>query len=544
MRSLIIIILIFYSSLPSLLNAQLNQEWVRSYNGPVNGNDEALTHTTDASGNVYAAGKILGSATGFDIYVVKYNSSGSFLWEKIYNGPGSGNDIAYSVNIDRSGNVFVAGESKGINTNSDYILIKYNSQGEEQWIRRYNGESNSVEIPAKVVTDSSGNSVITGHSWEAGSLFDFVTIKYNSAGDILWTKKFNGTASGNELATDLGLDNTGNVYVTGSTIGTTTINDFVLIKYSADGDELWTRTYNGPVNGNDNFTSITIDITDNAVITGSSAGSGTGLDFATIKYSPSGDVIWLKRYTSNSVNFEEPMAIDCDLTGNIYITGTTTGSSSSYDYMTVKYSAAGEEMWARRYNGPSGNNFDEPSSVTADNSGNVFVTGLSAGTGTMDDIVTIKYNSGGDEIWVNRFNSEANRDDAANNISLDNHGNVIVSGFLTSLSGGMDFGLIKFSQLTGINSSDHKIPEYHLYQNYPNPFNPNTVIKFSIPYSGFVTLKLFEMSGKEVALLDRGFRNAGTYEIDFDASDYSAGLYFYRLISDDLIITKKMILLK
>ena len=530
--------------LPSLLNAQLNQEWVRSYNGPVNGNDEALTNTTDASGNIYAAGKILGSATGFDIYVVKYNSSGSLLWEKIYNGPGSGNDIANSVNIDRSGNVFVAGESKGINTNSDYVLIKYNTQGEEQWVRRYNGESNSVEIPSKVVTDSSGNSILTGHSWSTGTLFDFVTIKYNSAGDLLWTKKFNGTANGNELANDLALDNTGNIYVTGSTIGTKTINDFVLIKYSAGGDEIWTRTYNGPVNGNDNFTSITIDINENAVITGSSAGSGTGLDFATIKYSPAGDVIWLRRYTSKTVNIEEPMAIDSDMSGNIYITGTTTGSSSSYDYMTVKYSAAGDEMWARRYNGPSASNFDEPRSVTADNSGNVFVTGLSAGSGTMDDIVTIKYNSAGDELWVNRYNSPASRDDVANNISLDANGNVIVSGFLTSLAGGRDFGLIKFSQLTGINSPDQIIPEYHLYQNYPNPFNPNTVIKFSIPNSGFITLKIFEMSGKEVAVIDRGFRNAGTYEIDFDASGLSAGVYFYRLISGERIITKKLILIR
>ena len=543
MRSIILFALILNSSLPSLLNAQLNQEWVRSYNGPVNGNDEALTHTTDTYGNVYVAGKILGSATGFDIYVVKYNSSGSLLWEKIYNGPGSGNDIAYSITIDRSGNVFVAGESKGSDTNSDYVLIKYNTLGVEQWSRRYNGESNSVEIPARVITDSAGNSVITGHSWETGTLFDFVTIKYNSEGNTLWTRKFNGEANGNELANDLDIDNSGNIYVTGSTIGAATINDFVIIKYSAGGDELWTRTYNGPVNGNDNFTFITIDNNSNAVITGSSAGSGTGLDFATIKYSPSGDVIWLKRFTSNSVNFEEPKAIAGDSSGNIYVTGTSTGSSS-YDYMTVKYSAAGEEIWARRYNGPSGNNFDEPRSVTADNCGNVFVTGLSAGTGTMDDIVTIKYNSVGDELWVNRFNSAANRDDAANNISLDIYGNVIVSGFLTSLAGGTDFGVIKFSQLTGIVSADQIPGEYRLYQNYPNPFNPGTVIKFSIPFSGFISLKVFDISGKEVAVIFNGFRNPGTYEIDFDASQLSSGTYFYRMISADQILTKKFILIR
>lgn len=65
-------------------------------------NDEAITHTSDASGNIYVAGKFVGVSTGFDIYTVKYSSSGNILWEKIYNGPGNGNDIAYSIAVDVS----------------------------------------------------------------------------------------------------------------------------------------------------------------------------------------------------------------------------------------------------------------------------------------------------------------------------------------------------------------------------------------------------------------------------------------------------------
>ena len=542
MRSMFFIILILITS---SLRAQLNQEWVRIYNGSANGNDEALTHTTDALGNVYAAGKILRLTTGFDIYAVKYSPSGNLLWEKLYNGPGNGNDIAYSVKVDRSDNVFIAGESKGLNTNRDYVLIKYNSQGEEQWIKRYNGTGNSDEIPAAVVTDTAGNSIITGHSWTEGSLFDFVTIKYNSEGDTLWTRKYNGSANGNELASDLVSDASGNIYVTGSSFGPGTINDFILIKYNSNGDEMWTQTYNGPADGNDNFTSIALDNNSNVIITGSSVGSGTSLDFATLKYSPAGDVIWLRRYTSPTVNIEEPKAITGDASGNIYVTGTSTGFSTSYDYLTVKYSPAGDELWARRYNGPSSINFDESRSVSADNSGNILVSGLSAGTGTLDDIVTIMYDENGNELWVHRYNSPANMNDAANNISFDNSGNIIVSGFMTSLSGGMDFGVIKFSMLTSLNNlSEGNANKYRISQNYPNPFNPVTHWEFGISNLEFVSIKVFDVLGNEVAVLVSEKREPGNYTVEFDGSKFTSGIYYYRITAGNFTETKRMVLLK
>ncbi|MBK6874881.1 MAG: T9SS type A sorting domain-containing protein [Ignavibacteria bacterium] len=94
--------------------------------------------------------------------------------------------------------------------------------------------------------------------------------------------------------------------------------------------------------------------------------------------------------------------------------------------------------------------------------------------------------------------------------------------------------------------------EFKLSQNYPNPFNPSTKINFSIPNSGFVSLKVYDMLGREAADLVGGFRNGGTYEIDFDASQLAAGSYFYKLVvsssntlvANDFSISKKMILLK
>jgi len=99
--------------------------------------------------------------------------------------------------------------------------------------------------------------------------------------------------------------------------------------------------------------------------------------------------------------------------------------------------------------------------------------------------------------------------------------------------------------ITAITPVNTTIPkEYSLKQNYPNPFNPVTKISFDLPKSGLVTLKIYDVVGREVKTLVREVKNAGTYIVDFDASSFSSGTYFYRLESNGFISTKKMMLIK
>ena len=86
--------------------------------------------------------------------------------------------------------------------------------------------------------------------------------------------------------------------------------------------------------------------------------------------------------------------------------------------------------------------------------------------------------------------------------------------------------------------------EFSLSQNYPNPFNPSTSIKYSVPSNEYVSLKIYDVLGKEVATLVNQEMNAGIYEVQFDASQFTSGVYIYRLITEDLSISKKMILIK
>jgi hypothetical protein len=94
------------------------------------------------------------------------------------------------------------------------------------------------------------------------------------------------------------------------------------------------------------------------------------------------------------------------------------------------------------------------------------------------------------------------------------------------------------------DQSPINISQYVLYQNYPNPFNPATVIRYSLPVNGSVTLKVYDVIGREVAMLMNQEKLAGTYQIPFDASKLPSGIYFYRLTAGSFTQVKKMLMIK
>ena len=99
--------------------------------------------------------------------------------------------------------------------------------------------------------------------------------------------------------------------------------------------------------------------------------------------------------------------------------------------------------------------------------------------------------------------------------------------------------------LVGIKNISSEIPSsFSLSQNYPNPFNPITIIKFDIPMNNYVTLKIHDVLGREVAMLVNEQLKAGTYQADWDASNYASGIYFYKLYTDNFSQTKRMVLVK
>lgn len=124
-----------------------------------------------------------------------------------------------------------------------------------------------------------------------------------------------------------------------------------------------------------------------------------------------------------------------------------------------------------------------------------------------------------------------------------NHLQTFIVDSLENNLGEVSFTLA--GEATSVRETSSIIPkDYSLNQNYPNPFNPSTIISYSIPVDDFVNLKVYDALGREVAVLDNGYKSAGSYTYNFDANNLSSGLYFYTIRSGKFVETKKMLLIR
>jgi hypothetical protein len=372
------------------------QQWIAEYNGPGNGLDEAHAIAIDASGNnIYVTGWSYGdSTTGFDYATIKYNSFGIRLWTARYNNSGAnGTDEAFDVGVDNAGNVFVTGTSEGTSGTSAATTIKYNSWGVQQIARRYAGSGGVNAAYAMWVSPTAGIIYVTGYAYQGTSAdYNFVTIKYNSSVTQRWAVQYNGPASKYDEARALTVDAQGNVYVAGYSLTSTPGNfDYSIVKYDSTGAQRWSKNYNGTGNDSDKATAIKLDAVSNVYVTGKSVGPGSNAeDILTIKYDKSGNLKWTARYNGSSNNYDEGRAIAVDGNRNVYVTGCSYTTGSSNDYITLKYDSTGVQQWVTKFNG-TGNNADLAAAILLDNIGNVFITGSSKGTSSLEDYQTIKY---------------------------------------------------------------------------------------------------------------------------------------------------------
>jgi hypothetical protein len=184
------------------------QLWTKQFNGTGNGDDEIKAMAIDNAGNVYVTGYSFSGANGNDYVTIKYNTSGAQQWLARYNGPGSGNDVANAIAVDNEGNVYVTGVSDqltGTYINDDAATVKYNAQGIQQWVARFNGVAQRADAGNAIKRDAAGNVYITGFTTVKTGAYtkkDFLTVKYNSSGAAQWNLTYNGPA--NQMMKQLG----------------------------------------------------------------------------------------------------------------------------------------------------------------------------------------------------------------------------------------------------------------------------------------------------------------------------------------------------
>lgn len=210
----------------------------------------------DSVENLYMLGSLNKDSLNLTGYwhFTKYDSSFTLIWDYQY-GPVVNVDIITDWTFDDKQNSYVTGWKFGPN-DQDYITIKVNSSGVEQWVNIYDGPANWVDKPWAMAVDTDGNVYVTGESQQLICTappwwcFDVATIKYDSNGVEQWVKYYDSSVNDWDRGVAIALDDSGYIYVGGQSIGTDGDNDYLIIKYDAAGNELWVERYeeiDGPV---------------------------------------------------------------------------------------------------------------------------------------------------------------------------------------------------------------------------------------------------------------------------------------------------------
>jgi len=531
--------LIFY--ITSNFAQQPTQEWVARIPGPTNDLFGPFLEV-DKYGNSYIAGTIEVNDTP-KVLCAKYNTEGVQLWSSLYIYPSEAYIRPTGLAIDSSGDAYVIAEQgPAFYLPTNGLIVKFNSSnGSPEWIKRFIGQYGWGPF-RDIKIDRLNNIYVVG--WTDSS---HLVIRYNTNGDSVWVRKYKPQWLVREVTRACTIDDSLNLIFTGQRrfyyppFG---YYDSLLVgKYSSSGILRWESVYAYNLLGSDVGTKITDDQNGNTVIGGVTTISGLPV-FLTLKYDRNGIRQWEKIYDGPGVgDVLKDIVID-KLNNTVIVTGNSQLSGSTTFGVTIKYNTSnGDSIWVIRYGMP--NYISGFNSIIVDTSGNSYVTGGSGLFNSTGDVLTIKYNQQGNQIWVITYNGSFNGGDGATLLKSDNLNNLYILGKSQSTSQVFDYIVIKYNQISGINPISNTIPlSFNLEQNYPNPFNPNTKINFSIPKKSLVQLRVYDILGREVTELVNEEVSPGEYSISWDASMYSSGIYIYRIESGNFAATKKMVLIK
>ncbi|MEW6755050.1 MAG: SBBP repeat-containing protein, partial [Candidatus Latescibacterota bacterium] len=491
----------------------------------------------DREGSVYVAGYTRTASYGTgDFLLIKYDAQGDTVWVRLYNGPGDSEDEAVAVATDADGNVYVTGFSTGDGTGSDFATLRYSASGDLQWVRRYDGLLRDNDLPYAMAMDSAGNLYVAGESGGLTSFSDFLTIKYSPDGQERWVRRDSCLAIATDRANAVALDRSAaRVFVTGTSVGNQTGPDYCTSCYEAStGDVVWQQRYNGPLNGGDEARAIAVDDQGNAYVTGyANDGPSTPSDYATLQYDPTGALRWVRTYNGTGNGDDAGEAMGVDSRGRVYVTGTSFGDTTDFDAATVAYDADGSLLWERRYNG-EGNANDAPYALALDAAGNVYTTGV-GGDYAVSRATTVAYTPEGTRLWVARSEMAA----VGRDIGLDAAGSVYVTGNLVGYD--PDCLTIKYAQTgdgpTAVKGWGDALPPRTLYLGaaYPNPFNAECVIPVASPAGGQgIDLAVYDILGRRLRTLRFGGLQAGWAAVVWDGRDeqgrdVASGIYLVAL---------------
>jgi hypothetical protein len=449
---------------------------------------------------------------------------------------GTGWDDIGSIVQTNDGGYIAAGSS----------IFKLDANGTLQWCENISGGANCI------IQTSDGGYAVAGYtdSFGAGQA-DMFIVKLDSSGTLQWARTVGGTNAdyGNSIIQTLD----GGYVVIGSTWSFgPPHNDFLIVKFNNTGTLQWSKIMSG-----DSPSSL-IQTADGGYALAGEILFNANHVFYIVKLDWNAALEWSRRVELRDINIPTAMVQTAD--GGYAVAGYTSFIEAPSDWLIVKLDTNGTLEWSRVIGGGTSQASDIALSIIQTMDGGYAVAGVKDSFNPSGDMYIVKYDSS----WNTCGNNDSFVTSQSGTLGTMSPLTPTVTsptGFITTRTPVVGSGgTATMICVTGIQPISNKIPvSFKLYQNYPNPFNPITKIKFDIPATplsppfgkggkttsgGFVKLTIYDLLGREVAVLVNEELKPGTYEVEFDGSNYASGIYFYTLQTEGFSETKKMVLIK
>jgi hypothetical protein len=371
---------------------------------------------------------------------VKYSAIGLPLWTNCYLAPGSLNGYACTLTLDDPGDAYVTGYAMNTNGVYDVSVLKYSPNGAALWTNTFNDSVVNGAVPQALVTDAAGNCyVLVGNIYVVSGIPTCTLVKYDPAGNGVWTNRYNDPVGYGDYPVALALDAAGNLLVACSSQGALTGDDYAVLKYTRDGAVLWTNRYTRSFT--DIASAMTLDRAGNVIVTGDSLGVGPH-QYPTVKYGFDGTSLWTNILVGPTYQGADVPQIVTDVAGNVIVTGGSAGATNTGDYTILKLDPNGIPLWTNRYIALGATNGILTATAT-DSAGNVYAAGYSVPPGgAHEEFVFAKYASDGTALWTNHFDGAAGADAWGFGMAISPAGNIHLTG-TTPLGG--QFATVKFA---------------------------------------------------------------------------------------------------
>ena len=263
------------------------------------------------------------------------------------------------------------------------------------------------------------------------------------------------------------------------------------------------------------------------------------------KINSDGDTLWTKIVYPDTVGVIYSECIRQTLDGGYFILANeydVSYNGNSENIMLFRTNEFGDTIWTKRY---GGNGIDNGEYFTETPDGGYLIVGSTESFGAGgSDVWLVKIDSIGNTEWTKTIGGP--EDDYGKYVQVTSDSGYIVTGGTKSYGlGNGDVWVIKLTHNpVSVDNTTEIVYQYELNQNFPNPFNPATKIRYTLPQTSNVVIKVFDILGNEIETLVNEEKQTGTYEITWYAEGLPSGVYFYRLQSGDFVETKKMILIK